>query len=53
MTLISRVNRRGHVIYSNIFEILDLKNVWIDTMIEIVSCSQPEIRKVMQTGVWP
>ena len=34
------------VIYSDIFDILDLKNIWvlIDTKVEFVSCSQTEIR---------
>ena len=39
--------------FLNIFDILDLENVRIDTMINFVSCLQPEIRKVMQKGVWP
>ena len=29
------------------------ENVRIDSKIEFVSCLQPEIRKVMQNGVWP
>ena len=41
------------MIYFNIFDILDLENVRIDTKIEFVSCLQPEIGKVMQKGVWP
>ena len=41
---------RSHIFF-NIFDILDLKNVRIDTEIEFVSCLQPEIRKVMQKGV--
>ena len=53
VTLSSKVNRQGHVIFSNIFDILDLENVRIDTKIDFVSCLQPEIRKVMQKGVWP
>ena len=32
-----------HVILYNIFNILDLENVRIDTKIEFVSCLQPEI----------
>ena len=53
VTLSSKVNRQGHVIFFNIFDILDLENVRIDTKINFVSCLQPEIRKVMQKGVWP
>ena len=53
VTLSSKVNRQGHIIYFNIFDILDLENVRIDTKINFVSCLQPEIRKVMQKGVWP
>ena len=48
-----KVNRQGHVIFFNIFDILDLENVEIDTKIDFVSCLQPEIRKVTQKGVWP
>ena len=51
MTLSSKVNHQGHVIYSNIFDILDLENLRNNTKIEFVSCLQPEIRKVMQNGV--
>ena len=53
VTLSSKVNRRGHMIFFNIFDILDLENVRIDTKINFVSCLQPEMRKVMQKGVWP
>ena len=53
VTLSFKVNRQGHVIEFNIFDILDLKNVRIETKINFVSCLQPEIRKVMQKGVWP
>ena len=53
VTLSSKVNRRGHGFVFNIFDILDLKNVRIDTKINFVSCLQPEIWKVMQKGVWP
>ena len=53
VTLSSKVNRQGHVIFFNIFDILDLENVRIDTKIDFVSCLQPEIRKVTQKGVWP
>ena len=53
VTLNSKVNRQGHGIFFNIFDILDLENVRIDTKINFVSCLQPEIWKVMQKGVWP
>ena len=33
MTLVFKVNRQGQVIYFNFFEILDLRNVKIDTKI--------------------
>ena len=39
--------------FFNIFDILDLENVRIDTKIDFVSCLQPEIRKVTQKCVWP
>ena len=51
VTSSSEVNRQGHVLFFNIFDILDLENVRIDTKIEFLSCLQPEIRKVMQKGV--
>ena len=51
VTLSSKVNRQSHMIFFNILDILDLKNVRIDTKIEFVSCLQPEMRKVMQKGV--
>ena len=38
VTLSSKVNRQDHVIFSNIFDILDLENVRIDTKINFVSC---------------
>ena len=53
VTLTSKVNRQGYVIFFNFFDILNLENVRIDTKIEFVSCLEPEIRKVMQKGVWP
>ena len=53
VTLSFKVNRQGHMIFFNIFDIYDLEYVRIDTKINIVSCLQPEIRKVMQKGVWP
>ena len=51
VTLSSKINREGHMIFLNIFDIYDLENVKIDTKINFVSCLQPEIRKVMQKGV--
>ena len=53
VTFSFKVNRQGHMIFFNIFDIHDLENVRIDTKINFVSCLQPEIRKVMQKGVWP
>ena len=51
MTLSSKINRQGHMIFFNIFDIHDLKNVRIDTK-NFVSCLQPEIRnKVTLKGV--
>ena len=37
MTLAFKVNRQGHVIYLNFFEISDLRNVKIDTKINSAS----------------
>ena len=48
MTLSSKVKGWGHVIYFNIFDILNLENVEIDTKIKFQSCLQPETRKVLQ-----
>ena len=45
VTLSLKVNRQDHVILFNIFDILDLENVRIDTKINFVSCLQPEIRR--------
>ena len=53
VTLSSKVNRQGHIIFFIILDIHDLENVRIDTNINFVSCLQPELRKVMQKGVWP
>ena len=53
MTSSFKVNRQGHAFVFNIFDILDLDNVRIDTKIDFVSCLQPEIWKVMQKSVWP
>ena len=51
VTLSSKINRQSHVILFNIFDILDLENVRIDTKVNFVSCLQPETRNVMQIGV--
>ena len=48
MTLSYKVNRQGHVIFFNIFDIPDFENVRIDTKIKSVACKQPEMRKVIQ-----
>ena len=53
VTLSFKVNRQGHIISFNIFDIRDLENIRIDTKINFVSRLQPEIWKVMQKGVWP
>ena len=37
MTLVFKVNRQGHVINFNLFEIPDLRNVRIDTKINSAS----------------
>ena len=37
MTLVFKVNRQGHVIYFNFFEIPDLRNIKIDTKINSAS----------------
>ena len=37
MTLVLKVNRQGQVIYFNLFEIPDLRNVKIDTKINSAS----------------
>ena len=47
VTLSSKVDRQSHMIFFNIFDIHDLENVRIDTKINFVPCSQPEMRKVM------
>ena len=47
VNLSSKVNRQGHVIVFNIFDILDLENVRIDTKVNYVSCLTL-IFKVMQ-----
>ena len=51
VTLSSKVNRQGHIIFFNIFDIHDLENDRIDTKINFVSCLQREMWKVMQKGV--
>ena len=38
-----RVNRQGHVIVFNIFDILDFENIKIDTKTNFVSCLQRDI----------
>ena len=43
VTLSFKVNRQGHMIFFNIFDILDLENVRIDTKINFVSSLQSEI----------
>ena len=53
MTLIFKVNRQGQKIYFSFFDLLDPKNVRIDTKIKSVPRLQPEITKVIQKGVWP
>ena len=53
LTLSSKVKRQGHRIYFNIFDILDLENVRIDTKIEVVSCLELDIRKVIHKCVRP
>ena len=50
-TLGFKAIRWSHMIHSNMFEILDFENVGIDTKIKILSCLQPEIRKVTQNDV--
>jgi hypothetical protein len=46
LTLIFKVNRQGHVIYFDLFEIPDLDNVEINTKIKSVARIQPEIKEV-------
>ena len=53
LTFNFKVNHQGQVIDFRFSEILDIVNVRIDTKIEFVSCLEPEIRKVIQKGVWP
>ena len=43
LTLKNDLENQGHVFVFNIFYILDLENVRIDTKIDFVSCLQPEI----------
>ena len=42
---------QSHVIFFNIFYILDLEYVRTDTKIEFYSCLEPEKKKVLQKGV--
>ena len=51
MTLIFKVNRQGQKIDFSFFDLLDPKNVRIDTKIKSVLRLQPEITKVIQKGV--
>ena len=51
VTLSFKINRQGHTTLFNIIDIHDLENVRINTKINFVSCSQLEMRKVMQKGV--
>ena len=51
VTLSYKINRQDHGFVFNIFDILDLENVRIDTKINFVSCLQPEIRKVIHKCV--
>ena len=51
VTLSSKVNRQSHLIFFYICDIRELENARIDTKINLVSCLQPEMRKVMQKGV--
>ena len=53
MPLIFKVNRQGQKIDFSFFDLLDPKNVRIDTKIKSVPRLQPEITKVIQKGVWP
>ena len=53
MTLVLKVNRQGQAIYSNFFEILDLRNVKIDTKINSASLLQVLLRKDELREVWP
>ena len=53
MTLIFKVNRQGQKIDFSFVDLLDPKNVRIDTKIKSVPRLQPEITKVIQKGVWP
>ena len=46
LTLIFKVNRQSHVTYFDLFEILNLDNVEINTKIWSVACIQPEIKEV-------
>ena len=53
MTLVLKVNRQGQVIYFNFFEILDLRNVKINTKINSASLFQVLLRKDKLREVWP
>ena len=53
MTLSFKIKRWRYVNYFNIFDILGVEIVRIDTKIMSVWCLQPEIRKVIHKCVWP
>ena len=46
LTLKIEVNRQGQVTEHGFSEFLDIENVRIDTKIESIACTQPEISKV-------
>ena len=47
LTLKIKVNRQGQVTELGFSEFLDIENVRIDTKIESIACTQPEISKVI------
>ena len=47
LTLKIKINRQGQVTELRFFEFLDFENVRIDTKIESIACTQPEISKVI------
>ena len=51
MTVSFKVNRQGHVFVFNIFDVLDLENVRIDTKIDFVSCLQPDGKAKIQGDI--
>ena len=48
LTLKIKVNRQGQVTELGVSEFLDIENVRIDTKIESIACTQPEISKVIR-----